>query len=187
MYLCCKRYICSISLQWAVSAVSFHRRIPWKLRVLYLPNSTKNLGCDVPISGLAELQRKGITVLQDKTSIHFDTSRWTAIHVSRYTENVQEWGFFIKPVYLYLRNPIFTCKFIEVISNVISQVVVSGVLIVYELHITYVRHNSNIRVRIKWSHGPNRFVSFEVLGGNKKKNHIPILLVPSCVHSDIPG
>lgn len=52
-------------------------------------------------------------------------------------------GFLIKPVNFYLRNPILTCKFIEVISNLISHIVVPRVLIVYELHITYVRDNSS--------------------------------------------
>lgn len=35
----------------------------------------QNSGHDVPISGLAKLQRKGVTSLQEETSTHFDTTR----------------------------------------------------------------------------------------------------------------
>lgn len=79
--------------------------------------------------------------------------------------------FLVKPVNFYFTNPILTCKFIEVISNVISQVVVPRVLVVYELHITCVRDNSsNVRAQIKPSNSPNPLVSFEDFWGKQTTN-----------------
>lgn len=154
IYLCCKRYIHSTSLQSAVSDVSFHRGLLWKLQVLYISNITK-LRTWCSHFWVSKATKEGHNSLQEETSTHFDTIRWTAIYTYLYTQRecarmsrFSIWNpFNFTPEIL-----IFTCKFIEVISNVISQVVVSRVLIVYELHITYVRHNSNnIRVRIKQS------------------------------------
>lgn len=82
------------------------------------------------------------------------------------------------PVNFCLRNPILTCKFIEVISNVISQVVVPRVLIVYEPHITYVRDSSNVRIQIKSGISPTPLMFFEDFWGKETTN----LVVPSCVH-----
>lgn len=67
------------------------------------------------------------------------------MYVSIYTKKNRTWyknensrGFCVHFTFT-SQIQLFTCKFIEVIANVISQVVVSRVLIVYELHITYMR------------------------------------------------
>lgn len=191
IYLCRKRYIHSISLQWVESLLHHFTEGYCESCefCIYLTLPKLRTWCSQFWVSRAAKEGHNWPARQDINTFGYHHMN-SYIHLRKYTdrekENMQEWVF-TKPVHLYFTNPIFTCKFIEVISNVISQIVVSRVLVVYELHITCVRHNSsNIRVHIKWSHGPNPLVSFDVWGEKTKYNHTPILLVPRCVHSDIP-